>query len=366
MSDKPLPPTEKRLRDARAEGNVARSEVFAGFLVAAFGTEVLFALVDLGIGQWLALQETAIADLNADGGIAACLRLIPYCVGLIGAVVGLLTLVAVISAVLAAWSCGSLSLTPKAIKPSLARLDAAKHVKALFGAKNLTAVALALGTACVVGMAAYGLLRERLVLVDVMIEWQSLAFDLEAGLSTLHTFVRVLLAALFVPAVVSVFIAKRQHRRALRMTHREFKDELKQTMGDPSTRARLRASFAQAVLATPPVRPARGRRVLIMNPEHVAVLLQYGGDASVPPIVIGKALDDDAVRMLNDALLEQIVVFRFRRLARHLGRHAELQAAIPADCYRAVAIVYRIVEDVEALGERPNTPIDIDDDAFES
>ena len=95
-------------------------------------------------------------------------------------------------------------------------------------------------------------------------------------------------------------------------------------------------------------------------------MLLYGGDESQPPMVIDKAIDADAMRMTNDALFERVVVFRFRQLARHLYRHGQLQAAIPPECYRAVAIVYRIVEEIEALSERPNTPIEIDDIAFES
>ena len=366
MSDKPLPPTEKRLREARAEGNVARSEIFAGFVATALATETLFALLDIGIGRWLALQQSAFAHLAGPDRVDACIRLILLCAALIGAVVTLLALIAAAAAALAAWICGGLSWAPKTIRPSLKRLNAAKHVKALLGAKNLMAAVLALMTAGIVGSAAYGLLREQLALVGIMIEWTSLAFDLHAGISALHAFVRALFAALLVPAVLSVFVAKRQHRRGLFMTHRELKDELKQTTGDPGTRARLRASFAEAVHATPPVRRARGRRVLITNPEHVAVLLQYGGDELEPPIVIAKAIGGDAMRMANDALREHVFVFRFRRLARHLDRHGELQAAIPADCYRAVAIIFKIVEEAEALGEQPDAPIEIDDDAFGS
>jgi flagellar biosynthesis protein FlhB len=354
------------MRDARAEGNVARSDIFAGFVAAALATEALFALVDIGIDRWLALQAAAFVALTRPDRIAAWLRLMPYCMASIAAIVGMLALLALIAAVFAAWVCGGLSIAPKAIKPSFKRLNAVRHVKSLFGARNLTAVALALTTAGVVGATSCWLLRERLAIVDAMIAWQSLSFDLRAGVSTLHAFVRALLAALFVPAVLSVIIAKRQHRRSLHMTHRELKHELKQTSGDPSMRARQRATFTEAVLATPPVRRGSGTRALIMNPEHVAVLLHYGGDESEPPIVIDKAIDDDAMRMANDALLERVAVFRFRQLARHLYRHGELQAAIPADCYRAVALVFRIVEEIEALTERPNTPIEIDDVAFES
>jgi len=109
-----------------------------------------------------------------------------------------------------------------------------------------------------------------------------------------------------------------------------------------------------------------GKRALVTNPEHIAVMLDYAADASQAPIVIGKATDDGALSLTNSALLERIPVFRCRALARHLFQHGELHVAIPPDCYRAVAIVYRIVDELEHLEERPNVPIEIDDVVFDS
>lgn len=369
MSDKPLPPSDKRLRDARAEGNVARSDFFTGFVATVLATEAVFALVDTIIDRWLALQAALFAQLARADRIDACVRAIPFYVASIMGMVGMIALIAVGASTLSAWACGGLSVAPKAVKPSFKQLDAVRHVKALLGRKNLTAIALALTSAIIVGITAYALLRGRLALLDAMVEWQSLAFDRSAGSATLHRFVRTLLAVLAVPAVLSIVVARRQHRRTLRMTHRELRDELKQATGDPGIRARQRASFAEAALVVPPVgRGSRGgrKRALVTNPEHFAVLLDYGGDEANPPVVIAKGTGDDALRMTNDALLGRILVFHFRRLARHLYRHGELDAGIPADCYRAVAILYRIVEEIEVLGERPNIPIEIDDIAFDS
>ncbi|MGG1944073.1 EscU/YscU/HrcU family type III secretion system export apparatus switch protein [Trinickia sp. NRRL B-1857] len=367
MSDKPLPPTEKRLRDARAEGNVARSEIFAGFIGCLLATEAAFAVLDIGIDRWLILQAALFAALAEPDRIQACLRLLPYCVAMIAAFIGLFVVISVAAALLAAWVSGSLSFAPKTIKPSFKRFDALRHIKGLFGMKNLTAVALALTSAALVGTLAYALSCARLPFIGAMIEWQSISFDLRTGTAALHAFVRGLLAALAVPAVVSLVLAKRQHRRGLRMTHRDLRDELKQTSGDPGTRARQRASITEALFAAAPrTRGPNGRRALVTNPEHVAVLLDYGGDDADPPTIAAKATDDDAIRMTNDALLERVTVFRFRKLARHLYRRGDVQAAIPDDCYQAVAIIFRIVEEIEALGERPNTPIEIDDVAFDS
>lgn len=363
MTDKPLPPTDKRLRDARAEGNVARSDVFSGLAVAALASEAAFACIDTGVERWLALQHAVLAQLTSADRFGACIRLIEHALTFVAALSGFVAAAAVLASIVAAWALGGLSFAPRALKPSLKRLNAVRHVKGFFSVKNFAAIALAISTAGIVAAVAAWRWRDELPAVGVMIDRQSLAFDGHASVARLHAFVRTVLAGLIVPAVVSALIAKVQHRRALRMSHRDLKDEVKQTNGDPAMRAHQRASFGES-LAVPPVHRSGGRKALITNPEHVSVLLHYGGDETHAPIVVGKALDDEALRMTNGALTEHVVVFRFRRLARHLYRHASLHGPIPPDCYRAVAIVYRIVEEMEALDERPNVPIEIDDIAF--
>jgi len=364
MTDKPLPPTEKRLRDARAEGNVARSEVFSGLAVAALASEAAFACIDTGIARWLALQHAALAQLTSADRFSACMRLIDQALAFIAALAGFVAAAAVLASIIAAWALGGLSFAPKALKPSLKRLNAVGHVRGFFSVKNFVGIALAISTAGIATAVAAWRWRDDLSAVSVMIDRQSLAFDGYASVALLHAFVRTVLAALILPAILSALVAKAQHRRALRMSHRDLKDEVKQTNGDPAMRAHQRASFSET-LAVPPVRNVGGRKALITNPEHVSVLLHYSGDETHAPIVVGKALDDEALRMTNSALIERVLVFRFRRLARHLYRHTSLHGPIPPDCYRAVAIVYRIVEEMDALDERPNVPIEIDDIAFD-
>jgi flagellar biosynthesis protein FlhB len=366
MSEKPLPPTDKRLRDARTEGNVARSEVLTGLAVSAAATELVFACLDPAAEQWLALHSAVFSQIESHDRMAATLGLFAQAARSI--VLGLAPVVAIvaIASLAAAWTSGGLSFAPKAIRPSFKRLNAVRHFKTLFGAKNLSAVGLALLAGGLVGATAYAQLIDRLPLIDAMIAWQSFAFDRAAGLAALHSFIRMIFAALLLPALLSLIVARRHHRAGLRMSQRELKDELKQTNGDPLVRAQLRAISADAGSGgAPPSRPVRGKRALVMNPEHFAVLLDYAGDASEPPVVIGKAMDDDARHLMDSALLERMPVFCFRRLARHLYRHGELHEAIPPECFRAVAILYRIVEEIEPLDERPNAPIEIDDVAFD-
>lgn len=368
MTEKSLPPTPKRLHDARADGNVARSDALTGFAVALVATEVGFLCMDAGIDRWFELQDAAARQVQAPDRISAFTHLLRHAVYFGAISLAPIAAVCLIATIAAAWAISGLSFAPKTIRPSLKRLNAARRIKELFSVKQFTAVGLALAAAVIVAAVSYWRLREALPVVLAMTAWQSPGFDRQAGVASLHLFVRTLFAALLAPALIAAVVAVRQHRKGLRMSHRELRDELKQTSGDPLIRAHQRARSIEAAAAarSPSQGPKRaGKRALVTNPEHIAVLLDYGGDDDAPPIVIDKAIDDDAMHMANSVLLERIPVFRFRRLARHLYRHGELQAAIPPDCYRAVAIIYRIVEEIEQLDERPSIPIEIDDIVFE-
>lgn len=360
MSDKALPPTEKRLRDARAEGNAARSDVLAGFAVAVFTAEVAFASIDANLARWLRLQDAVFARLEALDHAQALLRMSAEAMRLLAIAIAPVMAAAIAGSIVAAWAVGGLSLAPKAVGPSMRRLNAVKHLKERFSANNLVSVGISLASAGLLAAIGTWQLRSRFPVIDSMVAWQALDFDLQAGITTLHGFIRALLAALLVPTVLAAILAKWQHRRGLRMSHRELKDELKQANGNPLLRAHQRTQFSEAA-ASASTRGRSGKRALVTNPEHIAVLLDYAGDASQAPIVIGKATEDVARAMTNSALLERIPVFQCRRLARRLLQHGELQAAIPPDCYRAVAIVYRIVDEIELLKERPSVPIEIDD-----
>lgn len=365
MSDKSLPPTDKRLRDARIEGNAARSDVLAGLAVAVLTAEVAFISIDANLAHWLRLQDAVFAQLGAPERTHAWFGLCGQAIRLLAVAILPVVAAATFGSIAAAWVIGGLSLAPKAVGPSMKRLNAAKHLKGLFGASNLVSVALALASAGLLATAAYWQLRKRLPIIDSMIAWQALQFDLQAGITALHGFVRTLLAALLVPTALAAIVVKRQHRQGLRMSHRELKDELKQANGNPLIRSHQRAQSHETA-ADVSTRVRGGKRALVTNPEHIAVMLDYAADASQAPIVIGKATDDGALSLTNSALLERIPVFRCRALARHLFQHGELHVAIPPDCYRAVAIVYRIVDELEHLEERPNVPIEIDDVVFDS
>ena len=122
------------------------------------------------------------------------------------------------------------------------------------------------------------------------------------------------------------------------MTKQEVKDEYKQVEGDPLIKSRIRQ-----------VRMERARRrmmdnvpkadVVIVNPTHYAVALEYKMDKMDAPVVLAKGIDNIALRIKSIAEEHDIPIVENPPLARALFASAELDQVIPTEHFKAVAEV---------------------------
>ena len=161
-------------------------------------------------------------------------------------------------------------------------------------------------------------------------------------LSFIHNIVVLLLfsvaIAVLVIAIADYAYQKYSHLKKLRMTKQEVKDEYKQVEGDPLVKSRIRQ-----------VRMERARRrmmdnvpkadVVIVNPMHYAVALEYKMDTMEAPVVLAKGIDNIALRIKAIAEEHEIPVVENPPLARALFASAELDQTIPPEHYKAVAEV---------------------------
>ena len=144
--------------------------------------------------------------------------------------------------------------------------------------------------------------------------------------------------AVLVIAIADYAYQKYSHLKKLRMTKQEVKDEYKQVEGDPLVKSRIRQ-----------VRMERARRrmmdnvpkadVVIVNPTHYAVALEYKMDTMEAPVVLAKGIDNIALRIKAIAEEHEIPVVENPPLARALFASAELDQTIPPEHYKAVAEV---------------------------
>ncbi len=148
----------------------------------------------------------------------------------------------------------------------------------------------------------------------------------------------------------------------LKMSRQDLRDEMKQTEGNPQSKARIRRIQRQS-RRKQMLKSAETATVVITNPTHYAVALRYETNMSAP-IVVAKGLDNLAAKIKEIAYKFDIPVMENKPLAQALYKSAEIGDPIPSALYHAVAeilvLIYKAQAEVKkrqaqrnAISQRP-------------
>ncbi|HVW34893.1 MAG TPA: EscU/YscU/HrcU family type III secretion system export apparatus switch protein [Acidimicrobiia bacterium] len=332
-SDKTEQPTAKRKREARRDGNLARSpEVVAWAQMLAAGV-LLPASYSLG---WHSLRQvmtqvgTVITrpDVNASvdllgsalrGGLLA---IAPLALGMVA--IGLI----------GNFAQTGFAVSGKALKPKFDRLSPKKGLKRLFSPHSAwEAGKAALKLLVLAGVAWPGVshLGSALAGGGAVPTGQVLGRVASATMSLIRS---TALAGLALAAVDYGF-QRRRVRKSVMMTKQEVKEEYRQSEGDPMTRQRIRQRQVEMsrnrMMAAVAV-----SSVVVVNPTHIAVALEYRPEWGAPRVV-AKGQGFIAQRIREEAEKHDVPIVRDVPLARTLHAACKLGQAIPADLYEAVA-----------------------------
>jgi type III secretion protein U len=152
--------------------------------------------------------------------------------------------------------------------------------------------------------------------------------------------VRIWTRALLVAAALGgldLLLARRRHRRALRMSREEVRREHREQEGDPRHRAHRRAAHRRLVLAGR-ARGVKSASVVVVNPTHVAVGLRWASEECDAPYLVARGREEEAAALRAEALALGIPIVRDVALARGLVQY-DVGEEIPEELYRAAAVV---------------------------
>lgn len=342
-------PTPKRLQDARERGQVPRSRELAGTAVMVAGAATLLLGGQLLAGGMVRLTRGALAmpreALDGTDSMSAALARAVADAGLgLAPLLGAVVLVAALAPVL----LGGWVFSGEALGPDFSRLNPVIGLKRIFGLQGLVELGKALAKFLVVGSIAalvvWWLLTDIIALGDMP---AMAAIARGAWLLALATL--LMSSALALVAAVDVPWQVWSHRRNLRMTRQEVRDELKETEGRPEVRSRIRA--AQREMARRRMMQEVPRAdVVVTNPTHYAVALRYQAGKMRAPRVVAKGKDLVALEIRRIAREHGVAVFEAPPLARAIFATTELNREIPSGLYLAVAQVLTYVYQVRAAG----------------
>jgi flagellar biosynthetic protein FlhB len=149
-------------------------------------------------------------------------------------------------------------------------------------------------------------------------------------------------AILVVLAALDYFYQRYEHEKSLKMSKQDIKDEYKKSEGDPLIKGKIRERQRRMALQRM-MQDVPKADVVITNPTHFAIALQYDGTKMEAPTVIAKGMDYVALRIKEVAKEHRVITMENKPLARALYERAEIGETIPADLFQAVAEVLAYV-----------------------
>lgn len=133
-----------------------------------------------------------------------------------------------------------------------------------------------------------------------------------------------------------------EYEKSIKMTKQEVKDEHKDTEGDPKIKARIKS--IQMQMARQRMMSAVPQAdVVVTNPTHYAVAIQYDKSKAPAPIVVAKGVDYLAFQIRDIAKSNNVPIVENRPVARALYNSVPVDGMIPSDLYVAVAEILAYV-----------------------
>lgn len=335
-------PTEKKIREAREKGQVVKTQelpqavvVIAGCLVLLIFSSWMYdsmaAIVKYYLtsfaGQtittrWLELEMLKIIFESAK-------LLFPIFLATnMGAIIAEISQVGF-----------QISTHPLQLDWSKMKLDPASIMKKIFFSRQIAANLIkSIVKITFIAVVAYLIIKSDF---DEILKTPDISITL-AMTNVLWTGFKIIIwstVLLLVLAIPDYFFQKSEFIESLKMSKQEMKEEMKETMGDPHVRARMR-EMQREILMKNMIREVPKADVVVTNPTHYAVALQYNRDTMDAPAVIAKGVDTMALKIREIAKEHNVELIENRPLARELYNRLDVGDIIPDDLFRAVSFVY--------------------------
>lgn len=331
-------PTAHRTEKAREEGQVPRSRELTSILMLIIGLgilwmtgEMMYHRLGTMLSQGLHFNHDIINDNKQMGRHVfallklAALALVPIMMGMVLVAIG------------APVVLGGLVFSSKSIAFSLEKLDPIAGLKRLFSSQMVAELFKAIIKAVVVGFVTGLFLWHKWPEILRLIS-EPLVTALGDALE-LAIYCGFLVLLSMIPMVAfDVFWQIWSHLKKLRMSKQDIRDEFKQNEGDPHIKGRIR-QMQRAIAQRRMMADVPKADVIVTNPTHYAVALQYNDKKMSAPKVLAKGAGDIALKIREIGAEHRVPTLEAPPLARALYKHAEIGKTIPATLYAAVAEV---------------------------
>lgn len=333
-------PTGKRIKKARGEGNVPKSQEAGKAFVVLAGVVGLWLLIGFisenikDVFRWY-LVESCTLQLNKQV-VYNLLRFSFFEIGKM--VLPILMLLGFVAYMITRLQVGAL-WAPKVFKPKLGKLfNVVAGIKRLmFSLNTFIRLGKSLLMAAAIAIAPYIVLKNEIHNIAPLFYQNAeglAAYILTAGAKmVIYALVPMLLIA-----AADIWYTRWDYNENLKMTKDEVKDERKQAEGDPKIKAQQKRKMLE-VMARRMMQEVPRADVVITNPTHYAIALKYDPSVAPAPVCLAKGVDRVAERIKEIARENGVPIRENKPLAQALYKSVEIGESIPEELYKAVAAI---------------------------
>jgi flagellar biosynthesis protein FlhB len=341
-------PTPQRLKKARKEGQIPRTQELGTWLSVAAASVMLPMLVGntFDAAQQLFVQVGAVASNPEPEALSALMgqALTAFLTALMPTAVVLMVV-----GTAAAAAQGGVTFATKSMKPTLKKLNPFPGMKRMFGTQGLWEASKALIKTAALG-AVVVITSDRAQ--GLVSSAGSLPLSAVAATFTDSAILmfRVVAVTGLIIAVADYVVVRMKTMKKLKMSQYEIKQEHKQSEGDPHMKGHRRA-VALSMSRNRMMADVAEADVLLVNPVHVAVALKYEAVKGAPRVV-AKGAGEVAAKLRERAAEARVPLVQDIPLARALHASCEIGQEVPPQLFTAVARVLAFVMHLSSRGVR--------------
>lgn len=341
-SQKTEDPTQRRIEEAVKKGQVASSREVTNFLMLVTLTLSIVMLAPYVMREatlFLSKYITQAHDISLDTNSYHLVftELFKGIVVLIMLPIGATVIVAFLSSLLQ----NGFIISTEPITPKLEKISVLKGLKRMFSMKSFMEFIKGIIKITVVGVVATISIWPELGLITNLHD-----YDVGGIMAVLKRLsIKMLLGVCLVMAVIAVLdflYQKFEYLKSMRMSKQDLKDEYKQSEGNPEIKAKLRnlrmERARNRMMADVP-----NADVIITNPTHFAVALQYDTASHAAPMLIAKGADKVAFRIREVGEENDVPIVQNPPLTRALYEAVDINEQIPEEHFKAVAEIIAYV-----------------------
>ncbi|MDL2285320.1 flagellar biosynthesis protein FlhB [Desulfovibrio sp. OttesenSCG-928-F07] len=333
-------PTPKRIKDARKKGNVAKSQELSKTMGIMIGCFFLYFWISYLSKEmmdiWRYFFSTAITTFDPIPTEVRALS-VNIAISLAKMVLPVMLVIGTCAYIVLRIQVGKL-WTWQPMKPKLSKLNPLPGLKRmLISPATLGRMGKNILLAAVIGAAPV------IVVIDEIPNFMSLYYTDAAGLAiyilkmgfkmTLYALVPMVIIS-----IVDVIYGRWNYIEKLKMSKQEVKDEAKQMEGDQVVKGKMKQKMMQMSMRQM-MKAVPKADVVITNPTHIAVAIQYDAMTAPAPIIVAKGADKAAEKIKEIAREHKVPIQENVPLARALFAGADIGDMIPEDLYKAVATI---------------------------